>query len=364
MYKEFDFYDNFNTPEIKISNYIKEYRRTGNTIKAYTNIVDCSNKSISQIEANSYAILDICFEEIFFVKNENTKSFLKNTGKVFGVIFSLGGSYTLELQKKHYSDLYECLYLPTFNKLKILQSQTNHELVEIGKLFNSYNKLLVKGEKILNKTSSNGFFIENNKTITLEYIHKFNIGYKEALTTGFGGLVGGSAAIGAWGVVSIIGSASTGTAISTLSGIASTNATLAWFGGGSLATGGAGILGGFWVITGIVAAPMIYFSIKSSYKKASAVKEEKFKLISELEKLIKLKIDAQNHLEKLILKRTQLSNFSNYLLPKLEMSIKAFDSHSSLRYRIFGGKLNKEQKDASKTIDNLINEGLRTLGFI
>lgn len=59
------------------------------------------------------------------------------------------------------------------------------------------------------------------------------------------GLAAGSAgAFGAYGAVGLVASASTGTAISSLSGVAATNATLAWLGGGSLATGGLGIAGG------------------------------------------------------------------------------------------------------------------------
>lgn len=51
--------------------------------------------------------------------------------------------------------------------------------------------------------------------------------------------------------------ASTGTAIGTLSGVAATNATLAWIGGGSLAAGGFGMAGGMVVLGGIVAGPAI-----------------------------------------------------------------------------------------------------------
>ena len=45
-----------------------------------------------------------------------------------------------------------------------------------------------------------------------------------------------------------IGAASTGTLISTLSGAAASNATLAWLGGGSLAAGGGGIAAGTMVL--------------------------------------------------------------------------------------------------------------------
>lgn len=56
------------------------------------------------------------------------------------------------------------------------------------------------------------------------------------------GTIGGFAAAGATtAAVMALGTASTGTAISTLSGVAATNATLAALGGGSLAAGGGGM---------------------------------------------------------------------------------------------------------------------------
>lgn len=48
-----------------------------------------------------------------------------------------------------------------------------------------------------------------------------------------------------------------GTAISGLGGTAATNATLAWLGGGSLATGGAGMAGGAIALGGIVLSPAL-----------------------------------------------------------------------------------------------------------
>lgn len=55
----------------------------------------------------------------------------------------------------------------------------------------------------------------------------------------------------------MLATASTGTAISSLSGVAATNATLAWFGGGSLAAGGLGMAGGTMILGGIVAGPVL-----------------------------------------------------------------------------------------------------------
>ena len=94
----------------------------------------------------------------------------------------------------------------------------------------------------------------------------------------FGGIVGGSMAAGAWAVVSIIGSASTGTAIAGLSGVAATNATLAWFGGGAIAAGGSGMAGGMMVLGGIIAEPIIYFAAKGSYAKAEELRKERIKI--------------------------------------------------------------------------------------
>ncbi len=61
----------------------------------------------------------------------------------------------------------------------------------------------------------------------------------------------------ATGLASLLGVASTGTPISGLSGAAATNATLAWFGGGSLATGGGGMALGSVVLGGITVGPAL-----------------------------------------------------------------------------------------------------------
>lgn len=77
-----------------------------------------------------------------------------------------------------------------------------------------------------------------------------------------GGAAGATAAIAAPQAallgVSTFATASTGTAISSLSGVAATNATLAWLGGGSLATGGGGMATGSAVLGLIAAAPAAF----------------------------------------------------------------------------------------------------------
>ena len=77
-----------------------------------------------------------------------------------------------------------------------------------------------------------------------------------------GGAVAGTAggalvAFGAYGAAQALACASTGTAIASLSGAAATNATLAFFGGGSIAAGGLGMAGGTAVLGGLVAGPAL-----------------------------------------------------------------------------------------------------------
>ena len=72
-----------------------------------------------------------------------------------------------------------------------------------------------------------------------------------------GGAGGALVAFGAYGAAQALAVASTGTAIASLSGAAATNATLAFFGGGSLAAGGLGMAGGAAVLGGLVAGPAL-----------------------------------------------------------------------------------------------------------
>lgn len=68
---------------------------------------------------------------------------------------------------------------------------------------------------------------------------------------------GVAAAYGAYTGTMALGTASTGAAISGLSGVAASNATLAWLGGGALSAGGYGVAGGTLVLGGVVAGPAL-----------------------------------------------------------------------------------------------------------
>jgi len=88
------------------------------------------------------------------------------------------------------------------------------------------------------------------------------VSLKEAsITAGGAALTGTVGVCGAYGLAGLIGTASTGTAIGTLSGVAATNATLAWLGGGAISAGGAGVAGGVVVLGGIALAPLAIFGM-------------------------------------------------------------------------------------------------------
>ncbi|STQ86044.1 hypothetical protein LS73_002550 [Helicobacter muridarum] len=127
------------------------------------------------------------------------------------------------------------------------------------------------------------FDVENNVDLArvvgkdtmykLAEVRQFIISLETTLGAAAGSAAAGAlAGFGAFGGAGLLACASTGTAISTLSGVAATNATLAWFGGGSLAAGGLGMAGGTLVLGGIVVAPVI--AVAASVFAASAEKKK------------------------------------------------------------------------------------------
>lgn len=119
----------------------------------------------------------------------------------------------------------------------------------------------------------------------LDSLQKMALEMKTVVGGGLAALTsGGLAGMAAFGGVGYFGgAASTGALVSSLSGVAATNATLAWLGGGSLAAGGYGMAGGMMVLGGIVAGPVLAVGGFVMASKAEAAKHEAYSNLSKAE---------------------------------------------------------------------------------
>ena len=147
--------------------------------------------------------------------------------------------------------------------LEAERNTTNERFKALGTLkvdiFSNQIKYLV--DEIKKKKNAKSSLKEFEQTIAelnvpdMEKMVTSSLAIEKGLASGAvsGALMG----LGAYGSVGMLASASTGTAIASLSGAAATNATLAWLGGGALSAGGLGIAGGTAVLGGLVAGPAI-----------------------------------------------------------------------------------------------------------
>lgn len=168
-----------------------------------------------------------------------------------------------------------------------------------------------------------------------EKIKEVSVG-AEILLGGLGGAglgtAGGLAASGlTTGAIMAFGTASTGTAISTLSGAAATNATLAALGGGSLAAGGGGmalgslILGGATLGVGLLVGGIIFNITGSSLSdKADEAWAQMKKAENEIDSICPYLDDLKNIAERYNAALIKVKNI--------------YDSHIKLLYSIFNSQ--------------------------
>ena len=142
--------------------------------------------------------------------------------------------------------------LDSLGRVKI--TSWSDDIGTFSKLYSMFKKVELQGDVELNSQLklqiSSADMFQNMQTASMKATEIMNAGFS---SLGAGALAG----VASYGGAMLFASASTGTAIASLSGVAATNATLAWFGGGSLAAGGLGIAGGTFVLGGIVAGPVL-----------------------------------------------------------------------------------------------------------
>lgn len=145
-------------------------------------------------------------------------------------------------------------------KVKRKSEQTNEKIEELGGKTSEIHLKLVNLQSIFDEIrgipTKEKLQLATLKKVRLNWesqVEKIETDYKmaEAKAGGFGaaGMSAGIAVASfgptvAMGAATTFGVASTGTAISTLSGAAQINAALAWIGGGALTAGGTGMAGG------------------------------------------------------------------------------------------------------------------------
>lgn len=181
-------------------------------------------KTIKAVSDNSKAgqINEIANQSI-----ENARDDLDRQRKEVGTALEALGKEKLTILNRNVTD-----FVTTFEKIKNIDFQSSIGLEELKNLH-----------------------IDQNTFQELKELGNFALGVAGGAAAG---AVGGAlTAVGAYSAAMTFASASTGTAISALSGAAATNATLAFFGGGSLASGGLGMAGGVYVLGGLVAGPAL-----------------------------------------------------------------------------------------------------------
>lgn len=134
-------------------------------------------------------------------------------------------------------------------KIQILDESIKPFITEFEKL----NHVELSESKGLNELQK--MVLDQKKFTELKELQSMATSMAGGLASG--AMAGAITAFGAYGAAGALATASTGTAIASLSGAAATNATLAFFGGGSLAAGGLGMAGGTAVLGGLVAGPAL-----------------------------------------------------------------------------------------------------------
>lgn len=248
-------------------------------------------------------------------------------------------------------------------RLKIAQSKVEKSKAETNKAIqslgeeklhvcaNQVNEFVDVYSKIKNVQLTDSLGIDELKKLNITDGNVREM--KETALSAIGVLGSGVTGIGAgvllgWGTyggVMALGTASTGAAIGGLSGVAATNATLAWLGGGALAAGGGGMALGTVVLGGIIAGPALLVAGGLFGSKAKEKLNNAYSNLAEVRK-IEAEIDTACAELKVV---ADVSMQINGLLKKLgEVSMKA--NYQMKQVVLNGTDWKKYTDDEKKTV--------------
>lgn len=204
--------------------------------------------------------------------------------------------------------------------------KTEHVIEKYGKfkikIGNNFEKFQVLASELLEKINQDRKekLEINIPKYQLQKIAGYTVSAVSAMGTVAGaGVAGAAAGFAVYGGVMTLGAASTGTAISTLSGAAATKATLAAIGGGSLATGGMGIAGGTAILGASVAAPVLAIAGFAYDKYGDKAKEnankvffESLEMVGKINRAIEFLSKSEEYVN--VLKSTVSSIYKTFCL--------------------------------------------------
>jgi len=199
----------------------------------------------NKIKANYFDYVDFCKSKKIPVnsKHENIASMIEETEWAIMNPKELINNL-LKRAQKNYDKEYECMMLSGEGLLE--ERQNSIALIsEIEELINTIAQRPKSFDVSLEEIKiEKGKFQSAIDFANLERENLKNGAKGMGIGVAVGGAVAGLAPTTALWIATTFGTASTGTAISALSGAAATNAALAWLGGGTLVSGGAGMAAG------------------------------------------------------------------------------------------------------------------------
>lgn len=278
-------------------------------------------------------------------------------------------SDTVKAAQKRNEENVEKLEIANKKTMRIMDILGKHEI----EIISSFKRFSTAFEKVKNQPS----FAEIKKDgITLSVFTPKEV--KDAavgasvLLGGLGGAAlgtagGFAAAGGTTAAVMALGTASTGTAIASLSGAAATNATLAVLGGGTLAAGGGGValgtavLGGATLGVGLLIGGIIFTVAGSSVSnKAEKAWEQMLENENKINKICNYLCELGQYASSFDLAlKTVEKEYLNYLT-RFEYTIDEQFSKKSFFAKLFSkkvdyGKFSNEQKKITENVVLLVN---------